>query len=144
MIGLGYFGSANDGVAAVRVCDSLSAVDHRRRSVAGSELGTQATSRRVAALGRGGWGLPQWRARAGSAAEPRRSRAGVSLGKQRSDPDALLLHVRGYWPLRDTRCRRAPSASSVGDVVETFGRLWAGAGVRVRLWRPRHQNPVTR
>lgn len=62
---------------------------------------------RVAWLGRGVWGLPQWRARAGPAAEPRRSRAGVPLDKQRSDRGGLLLHVRGRWPMRATCCRRA-------------------------------------
>lgn len=103
------------------VRDSLWAVDRHRGLVAGSQMATQAASRRVAALGRGGWGLPQGRARAGPAAEPRRSRAGVSLDKQRSDRGGLLLHLRGYWRMRATCCRRALiGLFSVGDVVDIF------------------------
>ena len=36
------------------------------------------------------------------AAEPRRSRAGVPLDKQRSDRGRLLLPVREHWPMRAT------------------------------------------
>ena len=96
----------------------------RVRFALGSEMGTQANSRRIAALGRGGWGWPQGRARAGAASEPRRSRVGVCLDKQRSDRGGLLLHVRGYWPMRATRFGRALIGFfSVGDVVDIFDRL---------------------
>jgi hypothetical protein len=70
-------------------------------------VATPATSGPVAALGRGGWGLPQRRARPGPVAEPRRSRAGVSLDKQRSDLDGPVWHVRGHRPVRGTCYRRA-------------------------------------
>jgi hypothetical protein len=44
--------------------------------------------------------------------------------------------------MRATCCRRALIGFfSVGN-VDIFDRLWAG--MRVQLWRPRHQDPATR
>jgi hypothetical protein len=98
----------------------------------------------LAALGRGGGlGLAPVEGPCRPAAEPRRSRAGVSPDKQRSDRGGLLLPVRGYWPMRWYLLPARPLIGffSVGD-VEIFDRLWVG--VRVHLWRPRHHDPATR